>query len=445
MVDDARPRGRPPHPDVLTPAEWRVLEHIRRGRTNAEIAVRLHISPNTVRYHVSNMLSKLHAQDRDALAAWDGAPRRTRGWAWLLAASLGGLAVVAAALVLAPIGGDGGGGSSDALALADDTTVEPQEARTCLDDAPAAAGYRAYEGDELAALGMVDVGPVFSLEDGRAGPVACTALRPTMSSVRFSGATRVDTGNSRIQATWLSIPLPDGRNGRVDMSPFGARQQVSTPVRGGITEIAFTSDGGMRIAPAPHAPETLPEVLFRLTTAGTQPADQFPVAVDRDGHLWTGDAITHGAYSDTTGAEVDTSTARWSARVASPTEGYPLGWYNPCTAGEPCTTTYYSRGFTPPQDGRLFCDTQNEARFVPAGGEWSLVLHAVMGGGLHEVCAEPGDVLDVRAGEELPVYGYINLRGYVDEQQISLITDRDDVLHFDVEPPSVGCPCLAGS
>ena len=34
-------RGRPPHPGVLTPAEWRVLEELREGRTNAEIAVRL--------------------------------------------------------------------------------------------------------------------------------------------------------------------------------------------------------------------------------------------------------------------------------------------------------------------------------------------------------------------------------------------------------------------
>ena len=32
------PRGRPRHPDVLTPAEWRVLEQLREGGTNAEIA-----------------------------------------------------------------------------------------------------------------------------------------------------------------------------------------------------------------------------------------------------------------------------------------------------------------------------------------------------------------------------------------------------------------------
>jgi DNA-binding CsgD family transcriptional regulator len=69
-----RERGRPRHPDVLTPAEWRVLEEVRAGRTNTEIAARLGISVNTVRYHISNMLAKLELRDRSALASWHGEP-----------------------------------------------------------------------------------------------------------------------------------------------------------------------------------------------------------------------------------------------------------------------------------------------------------------------------------------------------------------------------------
>ncbi len=38
---DARPR----HPRCLTLAEWRVLGELRKGGTNAEIAVRLGVSP----------------------------------------------------------------------------------------------------------------------------------------------------------------------------------------------------------------------------------------------------------------------------------------------------------------------------------------------------------------------------------------------------------------
>lgn len=65
-----RPPGRPPYPDILTPAEQRVLGLLREGLPNAEIAVRLGISPDGVKYHVSNMLSKLHLERREQLAAW---------------------------------------------------------------------------------------------------------------------------------------------------------------------------------------------------------------------------------------------------------------------------------------------------------------------------------------------------------------------------------------
>jgi DNA-binding CsgD family transcriptional regulator len=66
--------GRPPHPDVLTPAEWRVLALIRERRTNREIAEALGVSVNTVRTHVSSMLAKLDLPDREALATWEGQP-----------------------------------------------------------------------------------------------------------------------------------------------------------------------------------------------------------------------------------------------------------------------------------------------------------------------------------------------------------------------------------
>ena len=59
--------GRPRHPDVLTPAEWRVLEALRDGGTNAEIGARLGLRLDTVKYHISNMLAKLELRDRRAL------------------------------------------------------------------------------------------------------------------------------------------------------------------------------------------------------------------------------------------------------------------------------------------------------------------------------------------------------------------------------------------
>ena len=73
--------GRPRHPDILTPAEWRVLEALREGGTNAEIGARLGISADAVKYHVSNMLGKLALRDRRELASWRPGeePGRQRG------------------------------------------------------------------------------------------------------------------------------------------------------------------------------------------------------------------------------------------------------------------------------------------------------------------------------------------------------------------------------
>ena len=57
---------------ALTDRELEVLKLIANGRTNSEIAEELVISGNTVKGHVSNILSKLHLADRTqaAVFAW---------------------------------------------------------------------------------------------------------------------------------------------------------------------------------------------------------------------------------------------------------------------------------------------------------------------------------------------------------------------------------------
>ena len=63
-VSAAMRRGRPPYPDLLTPREQEVLELLRRGLTNQQIAERLRISLPGARYHVSEILSKLGVSSR---------------------------------------------------------------------------------------------------------------------------------------------------------------------------------------------------------------------------------------------------------------------------------------------------------------------------------------------------------------------------------------------
>jgi DNA-binding CsgD family transcriptional regulator len=67
-------RGRPKHPDILTPREWEVLSLLREGLTNPQIADRLGISENGVKYHVLEILTKLGVSTRYEAAAWERPP-----------------------------------------------------------------------------------------------------------------------------------------------------------------------------------------------------------------------------------------------------------------------------------------------------------------------------------------------------------------------------------
>jgi DNA-binding NarL/FixJ family response regulator len=51
---------------TLTPREWEVGELLRDGRSTAEIAEQLGLSPVTVRRHVGLLLQKLGAEDRES-------------------------------------------------------------------------------------------------------------------------------------------------------------------------------------------------------------------------------------------------------------------------------------------------------------------------------------------------------------------------------------------
>src|SRR3954470_15111108 len=67
-----RDRGRPPHADILTPGEWRVVEAVRHGMSNPQIARRQGVSLDAVKYHVANALQKLGLASRAELRRWDG-------------------------------------------------------------------------------------------------------------------------------------------------------------------------------------------------------------------------------------------------------------------------------------------------------------------------------------------------------------------------------------
>lgn len=108
----------------LTPREREVLGLVRVGLTNEEIAARLGISPDTAKYHVSQILAKLGVATREDAAAM--AVPEGRGWwrrlgAWGLAVKLAlgaaTLAVLAGVAVLAwAVASNGSGDSGEVIA-----------------------------------------------------------------------------------------------------------------------------------------------------------------------------------------------------------------------------------------------------------------------------------------------------------------------------------------
>jgi NarL family two-component system response regulator LiaR len=66
----SQPPSLPPTDEPLTDREAAVLKLIARGLTNQEIAENLFISERTVRFHVSNILGKLHLANRTQAALY---------------------------------------------------------------------------------------------------------------------------------------------------------------------------------------------------------------------------------------------------------------------------------------------------------------------------------------------------------------------------------------
>ena len=117
-------RGRPRHPDVLTPREQDVLSLIREGLTNEQIAERLGITFETAKHHVSEIISKLGVETREEAAAWREERRWSHGRIALGAAGVGVIAATIAGLALLAWGVSRSGEGDGAVATPN-ITVQP--------------------------------------------------------------------------------------------------------------------------------------------------------------------------------------------------------------------------------------------------------------------------------------------------------------------------------
>ena len=68
--DEPRPEAEETIRSELSDREIEVLKLIANGKDNAEIAGELHISPKTVKNHISNILMKLQIENRIQAAVY---------------------------------------------------------------------------------------------------------------------------------------------------------------------------------------------------------------------------------------------------------------------------------------------------------------------------------------------------------------------------------------
>jgi len=66
----AQEEAEPREEDALTDREWEVLRLVAAGHTNPEVAERLTISVNTVKFHMRGILDTLHLRNRAEVTAW---------------------------------------------------------------------------------------------------------------------------------------------------------------------------------------------------------------------------------------------------------------------------------------------------------------------------------------------------------------------------------------
>ncbi len=223
-----RGRGRPRHPGILTPAEQRVLEELRRGGTNAEIAARLGITLDAVKFHISNMLGKLALENRRELAAWRPEPRRrlfgllavpgaleplgrVLVWAGVAAAGTAAVAVVAVVLLVLSTLDDG----EQQLAQAPTATATPTPTATPAPAAAAAPTPTSTPAPTATPTPTATPAPTAMPTATPAPPPAATATPAltatptgTATPAPTATATPTATGTATLAPTAIATPAP---------------------------------------------------------------------------------------------------------------------------------------------------------------------------------------------------------------------------------------------
>lgn len=454
MAAFGRRRGRPPHPDLLTPSEERVLALVCAGRTNSEIANELHISVSGVKYHVTNMLGKLGLADRAALAEWredrsqeeGGRPSVFPGASLvsLWKAGLAGAGLVAAGAATFAVAGLFTS-ANDAPELDGDIPAGYQ-APVIFTGAPEfntgeiPAGYEALTAAGLEARGMIDVGLLLRTHSG-APPVSAGQLRESLSVAVIAAPVEVVEGQGaafafNFQAAFANAVYLKGADGepiRVTLWATG---------KGFLDEanIIAAADGTRTISPAAGPAR----VMLSVTDAST--GTPIRAGIASNGHLFVDPQPLPAAMV------VDEWTGS-ALGVAEAAEGYPLGpigaglfRFTGCEAEiGTCSVSFRAFEALPaPFAGMLRCLDRETVEIVTS--EFTLRIQRVNTGygGSADFSCEPHAVA---AGQVIGDRGkHWEYTAFAPSgRQISAGVSFDGRFFVGEFAPAVGCPCLTGT
>ena len=422
---------------MLTPQESRVLEQIRLGKTNSEIAHELAISVAGVKYHVGNMLSKLGVADRAGLAAWQGktdagpAERNHRGlslsvlgW-WKAAAAAAGL--VAAGTVAA------------VWSSWNDSAPSPAGPEPVAFETP--AGYERMTAADLEALGMVDAGLILRADNGR-DPVVAVQVREALSPMYLGEQAEVVEGPGAEFALNFVAVAPNAvyLTGKVETEPIRVTLWSQLRGLGGDTNIVIDDDRTRRIlfTAAPTG-----QLVLSVTSAINQ--RPLTAGIATNGHLFVHPAPLSDemVLDNWTGTELDLSDAD---------EGLPLGpigqglfRFTGCDSNTGvCSVSF--RAFEPltaPFAGTLRCLDRETVEIENSRLKVRIERVNTGYGGSADFACEPhpvaaGDVI----GDRGKHWSYTAFAP--SGEQLSTGVSYDGRFFVGEFGPTVGCPCLTG-
>ena len=233
-----RKRGRPPHPDLLTPRESEVLELIRDDLTNEQVAARLGISLDGAKYHVSEILSKLSVSSREEAAAWrPEQPRRPWRRAAVLplvakgaglaftAAAIAGLVVLALGVVRLDTSGEVTVAASDTPPLIGDHWHAEYEIWICGEKQPILSPFSSNPGEVPGNL--IHATGILTLHDG------IIHLIPGNPGEHGSGASLgrfFDYGGGFLTKNELRMPGTDTTYTNDDTCPDGTQAALTVQI-----------------------------------------------------------------------------------------------------------------------------------------------------------------------------------------------------------------------